>query len=73
MGIATVHGEFTEFEATLVGGDDPSLAGSLELASINSHDEARDAHLKGPDFFDVENHQKAEFKIDRIGRGRGRR
>jgi polyisoprenoid-binding protein YceI len=69
MGIATVRGEFTEFEATLAGGDDPSLAGWLELASIDTHDEARDAHLKGPDFFDVENHQKAEFKIDRLAEG----
>jgi polyisoprenoid-binding protein YceI len=69
MGIATVHGQFTEFEATLAGGDHPSLSGSLELASIDTHDEARDAHLKSPDFFDVENYQRAEFKVDHLAEG----
>ena len=69
MGIATVQGQFTEFEATLAGGDSPSLSGSLELASINTHDEARDAHLKGPDFFDVETYKRAEFTVDHLAEG----
>src|SRR4051794_33061984 len=70
MGIATVNAQFTEFEATLVGGDSPSFSGTLDLGSIDTTDEARDAHVKGPDFFDVENHQHAEFSVANLAEGK---
>ncbi len=70
MGIATVSGQFTEFAVTLEGGDDPSLKGTLQLDSIDTTDEARDAHIKGPDFFDTENHTVAEFTVPHVAEGK---
>lgn len=58
MMITNVRGEFHKVtgEATY----DPEraeaakLSVSVEVASINTRDEKRDAHLRSPDFFDVE-------------------
>lgn len=35
---------------------------SIDAASVNTRDEARDNHLRASDFFDVENHPKITFK-----------
>jgi len=54
MGIATVRGEFTEFEGTLELGEDLSSArayGTVKAASIDTNEPQRDAHLRSPDFF----------------------
>ena len=56
MGIATVKGFFGEFAGKLEVGEtlDQSVAsGTVEVASVNTREDARDEHLKGPDFFDV--------------------
>ncbi len=71
MGIATVHGQFTQFEATLEGGEDSVLRGTIEMASVTSNDENRDAHLKSPDFFDVEKYPQATFELKHVAEGRG--
>ena len=57
LGIATVRGEFTEFEGTLEIGEDPSASrayGAVKVASINTNEPARDEHLRSADFFNVE-------------------
>ena len=56
-GISKVRGQFTEVEATLVVRE--SLAASsvesiVKMASFDSNHKDRDAHVKGPDFFDAE-------------------
>jgi len=61
MMISTVRGRFLDFEATLEGGEQPRIKGSIETASAVTHDEARDGHLKSPDFFDVERYPQARF------------
>ncbi|MCA1680873.1 MAG: YceI family protein, partial [Actinobacteria bacterium] len=59
LGIATVRGTFTEFEGPFeVGEDLPSSRayGTIKAASLSTNEQARDAHLRSADFFDVENH-----------------
>ncbi len=54
MGIATVRGAFKKFEGTLQATDgQPVLQGQVEVASIDTGDAQRDAHLAAPDFFDA--------------------
>ena len=68
--IATVRGRFTEFEGTLEAAeDDPSNSrahGTVQVASIDTGDPDRDAHLRSPDFFDVERYPEARFESTRI-------
>ena len=56
MMIATVKGRFTAFDGTLVASDDGGLTarGTVEVASIDTHEPKRDAHLRSSDFFDSE-------------------
>jgi polyisoprenoid-binding protein YceI len=61
MDISTIRGSFLKFEAALEGGDQPHVSGTIETASVDTHDEQRDGHLKTPDFFDVERHPTASF------------
>jgi polyisoprenoid-binding protein YceI len=73
MMIQTVHGRFRDFEGSIVAGDEPSVAGSIKVASLETLNEERDAHLRSPDFFDVErfpeiNFHAAGVHFDRDGR-----
>ena len=57
LGISTVRGQFDDYEGRLVIDDDGNISatGTVQVASIDAADDGRDAHLKSPDFFDVEN------------------
>jgi polyisoprenoid-binding protein YceI len=64
MGIATVRGEFTDFEGTLEIGDDLSTAtarGTIAVGSVDTNEPQRDEHLRSPDFFDAERHPRLAF------------
>jgi polyisoprenoid-binding protein YceI len=62
MGIATVRGRFGAFEGTIdATGDAPVLAGSVDVATVDTGDANRDGHLKGPEFFDAEQQPKISF------------
>ena len=69
LGIATVRGDFSDFEGTLVIGDDLASAkasGSVNVASVDTNEEKRDAHLRSPDFFHVDEHPRIEFESKAI-------
>jgi polyisoprenoid-binding protein YceI len=74
MGLSKVRGVFTEFDGEVDG--DPSdittAKGRFEIktASIDTGSPDRDAHLKSPDFFDVENFPTMTFvskSVERVG------
>ncbi|MBP6977856.1 MAG: YceI family protein [Bacteroidales bacterium] len=63
--IATVTGQFNEFDASLeTTGEDltgASAAFTAKVASISTNNSDRDNHLKSADFFDAENHPEIRF------------
>jgi polyisoprenoid-binding protein YceI len=66
LGISTVRGSFERFQGTFdATGDAPELQGVVEVASINTGDAQRDAHLGAPDFFDAE--RQAEIRFHSTG------
>jgi polyisoprenoid-binding protein YceI len=70
MMIANVKGQFAKLTGTLTL-DESDLTKSraetsIEAASIQTRDPQRDAHLKSPDFFDVEKFPTLSFKSTSI-------
>lgn len=65
LGLARVRGRFEDFDATIKVGDDlttTSVEATVALASVNTSNSDRDAHLKGTDFFSVETASKMMFR-----------
>jgi polyisoprenoid-binding protein YceI len=62
--VAKVRGTFEKFEGTLTIAEDPlasKVEASIDLASINTRDEQRDAHLRSPDFFETDTYPAMTF------------
>jgi polyisoprenoid-binding protein YceI len=69
MGIASVRGKFTRFEGTLEVGENLATSkayGKVDASSIDTDEPDRDAHLRSPDFFDVENYPEITFESTRV-------
>lgn len=69
MMIAKVRGRFSAFHGTLKVGDEPGdseVEVTVDLASVDTKDPQRDAHLRSADFFDVENFPTMAFRSTRI-------
>ena len=70
MMISTVHGKFTKFTATATGDEKDAahaaVQASIDVASIDTGDEKRDAHLKTADFFDAEKFPTITFKSTKV-------
>jgi polyisoprenoid-binding protein YceI len=70
MMFATVRGHFREFEGTLEAAeDDPADSrawGSAKVASIDTGNADRDAHLRSPDFFDAGRYPEIRFESTRV-------
>jgi polyisoprenoid-binding protein YceI len=68
--IATVRGRFKLYEGTLtLDPADPSRSSvqvTIDAASIDTGNEQRDAHLRSPDFLDVERFPRLTFTSKRI-------
>ena len=70
MMISNVKGQFAKVSGTLTL-DESELTNSrvdalIEAASLETRDTQRDAHLKSPDFFDVEKFPTLAFKSSRV-------
>ena len=58
MMVSKVRGNFGAFTGTIVTTQDPlesSVEASIDLTSIDTRNDQRDAHIRTADFFDVEN------------------
>ncbi|MEA2379164.1 MAG: hypothetical protein QOI45_712 [Thermoleophilaceae bacterium] len=68
--ISTVRGHFREYDGTVEADpDDPARSrawGTVKVASIDTGDPDRDAHLRSPDFFDAERYPEMRFESTRI-------
>ena len=64
MMVSKVRGRFDSFEGTIVTAANPldsSVTASVDLSSINTGQEQRDAHIRSADFFEVEKHTHMTF------------
>lgn len=70
MMIAKVHGGFEKLAGKLIYDEaDPSkssVEATIEAASINTREAARDTHLRSADFFDVEKFPQIIFKSTKV-------
>lgn len=73
--ISTVRGEFGKTSGTIDydGKDVASIKvdATIDAATINTHEEKRDGHLKSPDFFDVAKYPTLTFKSKKVVAGTG--
>jgi polyisoprenoid-binding protein YceI len=64
FGVSKVKGRFDKFEGSFVTGEDPlasSVTATIDVTSINTNQEQRDAHIRSADFFDAEKHPTLAF------------
>jgi polyisoprenoid-binding protein YceI len=65
MMVSKVRGYFREFSGELVTAEDPaqsSVTATIDLGSIDTRQDQRDAHIRSADFFDVDNHPTMTFR-----------
>ncbi len=72
MGIAWVQGEFGDFagQAEIENGELQSLSGTVQIASVDTDEPKRDAHLKSPDFFDAATWATMSFDSTKVKKGK---
>lgn len=71
MGLATVRGRFTKFDVEAEvdeTGAPTSIVAKIDAASIETGNDGRDAHLRGADFFDVEQFPTIVFESTTVER-----
>jgi polyisoprenoid-binding protein YceI len=70
MMISNVRGEFTKVSGKVLWDpEDPSstsIEATIDATSINTREPQRDAHLKSPDFLDVEKYPVIEFHSTQV-------
>lgn len=67
--VGKVRGQFKSFSGTIEVGENPlasRVEASIDLASVDTGDEKRDAHLRSPEFFDVENNPTMSFRSTEV-------
>ena len=63
--VSKVRGSFGDFEGTITIAEEPAASHVevvVRLASIDTRDAQRDAHLRSGDFFDIEAHPTMAFR-----------
>jgi polyisoprenoid-binding protein YceI len=75
LGLSNVRGRFDRFDATLeVGPDlaDTRVSATIDLASVDTNQPDRDAHLRSTDFFSTDQHPEMIFRstaVRAVGQG----
>jgi len=76
MVLSNVRGQFSELSGTILYDENDlskcSVEAVIKVASVNTNEEKRDAHLESPDFFDAEKYPDITFtstKIEKAGDG----
>jgi len=68
--VTKVRGQFNQFEGTLhLDGNDPSASYgelTIEVASIDTRNQDRDAHIRSNDFLALDQYPQIHFKTTRI-------
>ena len=67
--VTKVRGKFTGVSGNIHVSDDPLGSWAevtIDPASVETGDEKRDAHLRSPDFFDVERYPEITFRSNRV-------
>jgi polyisoprenoid-binding protein YceI len=61
LGIAAIKGRALGFAGSVTGGDEPTIEGTVDVSTLTTFDETRDAHVQSPDFFDAERYPQVRF------------
>ena len=67
--VSKVRGQFKDFAAVVTVAqpfEQSTVEATVQLASIDTNSADRDAHLRGVDFFDVENNPAMTFKSTKV-------
>lgn len=76
MGVSNVRGSISGVTGTVVWDETDvsksSVNASADTSTLNTNNEARDKHLKSPDFFDVEKNPTLTFKSTSVTRTNGK-
>jgi polyisoprenoid-binding protein YceI len=67
-GVNDFRGSFSDFSASLQGGEQPTLEGTAKVASVDIKDEQLNGHLQTPDFFDSQRFPEIAFKATELRR-----
>lgn len=61
--VSKVRGSFETFSGAITIAEDgtPSVSATIDVTSIDTRNEQRDAHVRSADFFDADNHPTATF------------
>jgi len=62
LGLVTIKGRVPGFTGTILGGEAPSIKGTVDATTITTFDETRDGHLQSPDFFDTQRYPELRFE-----------
>ena len=69
MMVSKVRGYFRDFSGVLVTAEDPAqstVTATIDMDSIDTRQEQRDAHIRSADFFDVGNHTHMTFRSTEV-------
>jgi polyisoprenoid-binding protein YceI len=69
--VGKARGRFTSYDVAIVTGDDlleSSVTATIDLASVDTANQKRDKHLRGPDYLKLEEHPTVTYYSDRLRR-----